>query len=272
MLDRAAQALRDWRLHAKALTDYGEGKISLAEARRRWDETTKVGWAVPTASTSKPRPTRTPPPAAQRRHPTRRPPGGPQDPPNLPRARADRPGGIGVPGGGAGRLRDDATGLCGAAVDASVRPIPCRGDEGRVGGAIGARAGHGRADGTPRPFPGHRRRTDSTDGHDRERHRRGGGRQDRARAIFRTAAALQSIATPAAGSSLDVIPARRNRHRGDGRCSGGRPSAARCHSDHVRYCLSVVGETSATAAGWRSAAGTVRLFKISRCTCLGENR
>jgi hypothetical protein len=45
MLDRAAQALRDWRLHAKALTDYGEGKISLAEARRRWDETTKVGWA-----------------------------------------------------------------------------------------------------------------------------------------------------------------------------------------------------------------------------------
>jgi hypothetical protein len=31
MLDRAAQALKDWRLHA--------------EARRRWDETTKVGLA-----------------------------------------------------------------------------------------------------------------------------------------------------------------------------------------------------------------------------------
>jgi hypothetical protein len=45
MLDRAAQALKDWRLHAKALTDYREGKISLAEARRRWDKTTKVGLA-----------------------------------------------------------------------------------------------------------------------------------------------------------------------------------------------------------------------------------
>jgi hypothetical protein len=45
MLDRAAQALKDWRLHAKALTDYREGRISLAEARRRWDETTKVGLA-----------------------------------------------------------------------------------------------------------------------------------------------------------------------------------------------------------------------------------
>jgi hypothetical protein len=40
MLDRAAQALKDWRLHAKALTDYRQGKISLAEARRRWDQTT----------------------------------------------------------------------------------------------------------------------------------------------------------------------------------------------------------------------------------------
>jgi hypothetical protein len=45
MLDRAGQALKDWRLHAKALTDYQEGKISLAEARRRWDQTTKVGLA-----------------------------------------------------------------------------------------------------------------------------------------------------------------------------------------------------------------------------------
>jgi hypothetical protein len=45
LLDRAAQALKDWRLHAKALTDYREGKISLAEARQRWDETTKVGLA-----------------------------------------------------------------------------------------------------------------------------------------------------------------------------------------------------------------------------------
>jgi hypothetical protein len=45
MLDRAAQALKDWRLHAKALTDYREGRISLAEARRRWDKTTKVGLA-----------------------------------------------------------------------------------------------------------------------------------------------------------------------------------------------------------------------------------
>jgi len=45
MLDRAAQALKDWRLHAKALTEYREGKISLAEARRRWDKTTKVGLA-----------------------------------------------------------------------------------------------------------------------------------------------------------------------------------------------------------------------------------
>ena len=32
MLDRAAQALKDWRLHAKALDDYREGQISLAEA------------------------------------------------------------------------------------------------------------------------------------------------------------------------------------------------------------------------------------------------
>jgi hypothetical protein len=45
MLDRAAQALKDWRLHAKALDDYREGKLSLAEARRRWDQTTKVGLA-----------------------------------------------------------------------------------------------------------------------------------------------------------------------------------------------------------------------------------
>jgi hypothetical protein len=45
MLDRAAQALKDWQLHAKALDDSREGKISLAEARRRWDETTKVGLA-----------------------------------------------------------------------------------------------------------------------------------------------------------------------------------------------------------------------------------
>ena len=45
MLDRAAQALKDWRLHAKALTDYREGKISLAEARQRWAKTTKVGLA-----------------------------------------------------------------------------------------------------------------------------------------------------------------------------------------------------------------------------------
>jgi hypothetical protein len=45
MLDRAAQALKDWRLHAKALTDYQDGKITLAEARRRWDKTTKVGLA-----------------------------------------------------------------------------------------------------------------------------------------------------------------------------------------------------------------------------------
>ena len=45
MLDRAAQALKDWRLHAKALTDYRQGKISLAEAQQRWDKTTKVGLA-----------------------------------------------------------------------------------------------------------------------------------------------------------------------------------------------------------------------------------
>jgi hypothetical protein len=45
MLDRASQALKDWRLHAKALTDYREGKISLVEARRRWAKTTKVGLA-----------------------------------------------------------------------------------------------------------------------------------------------------------------------------------------------------------------------------------
>jgi hypothetical protein len=45
MLDRAAQALKDWRLHAKALTDYQEGKIGLAEARRRWAKTTQVGLA-----------------------------------------------------------------------------------------------------------------------------------------------------------------------------------------------------------------------------------
>jgi hypothetical protein len=45
MLDRAAQALKDWRAHAKALTDYQQGRISLPEARRRWDATTKVGLA-----------------------------------------------------------------------------------------------------------------------------------------------------------------------------------------------------------------------------------
>jgi hypothetical protein len=36
---------RTGRLHAKALTDYQEGKISLAEARQRWDQTTLVGLA-----------------------------------------------------------------------------------------------------------------------------------------------------------------------------------------------------------------------------------
>jgi hypothetical protein len=65
MLDRAAQALKDWRLHAKALTDYREGRISVAEARRRWDETTKAGWPGPTASTSRPRSTRRLPVASQ---------------------------------------------------------------------------------------------------------------------------------------------------------------------------------------------------------------
>jgi hypothetical protein len=45
MLERAAQALKDWRAHAKALTDYEQGRISLAEARRRWAKTTKVGLA-----------------------------------------------------------------------------------------------------------------------------------------------------------------------------------------------------------------------------------
>jgi hypothetical protein len=45
MLDRAAQALKDWRLHAKALTDYQKGKTGLAESRRRWAKTTKVGLA-----------------------------------------------------------------------------------------------------------------------------------------------------------------------------------------------------------------------------------
>ena len=66
MLDRAAQALKDWRLHAKALDEYREGKIGLAEARRRWDQTTRWGWPAPTASTSKPRSTRRPPPPANR--------------------------------------------------------------------------------------------------------------------------------------------------------------------------------------------------------------
>jgi hypothetical protein len=51
---------------SKALTHYREGKISLAEARQRWDKTTKVGLAAPTRSTSKPRCTRRPPPPAGR--------------------------------------------------------------------------------------------------------------------------------------------------------------------------------------------------------------
>ena len=33
------------RSELRAMTDYWEGKISLAEARRRWDTTTKVGLA-----------------------------------------------------------------------------------------------------------------------------------------------------------------------------------------------------------------------------------
>jgi hypothetical protein len=44
-VDQAAKALKDWRAHAKAMTDYRAGKISVAEARRRWAETTKVGLA-----------------------------------------------------------------------------------------------------------------------------------------------------------------------------------------------------------------------------------
>jgi hypothetical protein len=63
MLDRAAQALKDWRLHAKALADYREGKISLAEARRRWTRRSRWGWPAPTGSTNKPTSTRKPPPA-----------------------------------------------------------------------------------------------------------------------------------------------------------------------------------------------------------------
>jgi hypothetical protein len=67
MLNRAAQALKDWRLHAKALTDYREGKISLAEARRRWNKTTKVGLAGADRF-DKPTSTRTPPPPANSHH------------------------------------------------------------------------------------------------------------------------------------------------------------------------------------------------------------
>jgi len=74
MLDRAAQALKDWRAYAKALTGYRQGKISLAEARRRWAKSTRWGWPAPTASTSKPRSTtRPPPPANNTTSSTRRP-------------------------------------------------------------------------------------------------------------------------------------------------------------------------------------------------------
>ena len=68
MLDRAAQALKDWRLHAKALTDYREGKISLAEARQRWDKTTKVGLAGADRFDKQADIYRRPPPPANRRH------------------------------------------------------------------------------------------------------------------------------------------------------------------------------------------------------------
>jgi hypothetical protein len=44
-VDQAAKALKDWRAHANAMTDYRAGNISLTEARRRWAETTKVGLA-----------------------------------------------------------------------------------------------------------------------------------------------------------------------------------------------------------------------------------
>jgi hypothetical protein len=43
MLDRAAQALKDWRLHAKALDDYREGKLSLVASQVRWKSRADVG-------------------------------------------------------------------------------------------------------------------------------------------------------------------------------------------------------------------------------------
>jgi hypothetical protein len=70
MLDRAAQALKDWRLYAKALTDYREGKISLAEPGNGGTRRPRSGWLAPTGSTSKPRSTRKPPPPANRPPPT----------------------------------------------------------------------------------------------------------------------------------------------------------------------------------------------------------
>ena len=45
MLDRAAQALKDWRLLPRPWTTTGRARSAWPRPRRRWDETTKVGLA-----------------------------------------------------------------------------------------------------------------------------------------------------------------------------------------------------------------------------------
>jgi hypothetical protein len=62
MLDRPAQALKDWRLHAEALDDHREARISLAETQCRWDATTKVGLAGADRFDKQAEVYRTPPP------------------------------------------------------------------------------------------------------------------------------------------------------------------------------------------------------------------
>ena len=64
MLDRAAQALKDWRLHAKALDDYREASSAWPRPAAAGIRPPRWGWPVPTASTSKPRSPRRPPPPA----------------------------------------------------------------------------------------------------------------------------------------------------------------------------------------------------------------
>ena len=91
-------------------------------------------------------------------------------------------------------------------VDRPVRPGAASPDRGGTGTVEDSGAGHGRADGTPRPDRGHRRRADPAHGRAQGHHRRRGRRQAGAPATFGPQAAIRSIAPETAPRSTSSQP------------------------------------------------------------------